>query len=121
MTDVDRHDHFEALFNKAYLRWFHLGEQGALVEIESIDRDVEMTLPGGAKTKSPVLRYKVVNGHIDQPLRPLVLNKTNATSIAAIHGAATSGWVGKEIVLFPTETKLKGDMVGCIRVRGRKP
>jgi len=48
----------------------------------------------------------------------LVLNRTNAKRIAANHGPETNGWIGKEIILYPSETEFKGETVPCIRVRG---
>ena len=47
----------------------------------------------------------------------LVLNKTNATTIAATYGEETDYWAGKSIVLYPDMTNLKGEMVPCIRVK----
>ncbi len=51
----------------------------------------------------------------------LVLNQTNAKSIAKIHGDDSDEWIGKQIVLFPTEVQFKGDMVEAIRVRSKAP
>lgn len=45
-----------------------------------------------------------------------VLNKSNATSIKAIYGDEMDGWIGKKIILFPTTTNYRGEMVQCIRV-----
>ena len=47
----------------------------------------------------------------------LALNKTNARSIAAIHGDETDGWLGKEIIMFPTMVDYQGKMVPAIRIR----
>ena len=46
-----------------------------------------------------------------------VLNKTNSMMIASFLGSETSGWVGKEIELYPTRTQMGADVVPCIRVR----
>lgn len=112
-------DHYEALFNSTYLRWFDLNGQPALVEIVKVESDIEMTLPGGAKDKRPVLHFKQVNGKITA-IKPLVMNKTNGNSIAGIHGVKPSAWIGKEIVLFQDVTNCKGKQVNCVRVRARK-
>lgn len=51
-----------------------------------------------------------------------ILNVTNGKSIESIAGSKdTDNWVGKRIVLYPTETDLKGERVDCIRVRAPKP
>jgi hypothetical protein len=48
----------------------------------------------------------------------LVLNRTNADSIAEIAGSEdTDDWAGVQIVLFPDKTKFGGKTVDCVRVR----
>ena len=47
----------------------------------------------------------------------LVLNKTNAGTIADQHGYDTDFWINKQIVLFPTQTDYAGKQVPCIRVK----
>ena len=49
--------------------------------------------------------------------RGLVLNKTNAMTIAQQHGDETDGWAGKQITLFPTQTDFQGKQVACLRIR----
>jgi len=53
----------------------------------------------------------------------LVLNKTNATTIAQAFGDDTEGWCGREIVLFETPVTFEGNTMPSIRVRPlpRKP
>lgn len=120
MTDqFDARDHWETLFDHTYLRWFDLHGQPALVEIVSVDKNVELTLRGGAKKKAPVLQYKQLSGKIEHT-KPLVLNRTNSNLIAGIHGTKPSGWIGKQVVLFQDTDKLKGETVPCIRIRAKK-
>lgn len=48
----------------------------------------------------------------------LVLNRTNADSIAEIAGSEdTDDWHGVQVVLYPDKTKFGGKTVDCIRVR----
>jgi hypothetical protein len=48
----------------------------------------------------------------------LVLNRTNADSIAEIAGSEdTDDWAGQTIVLFPDTTKFGGKTVDCVRIR----
>lgn len=104
-------DDYEALFDSKYLRWFDIEGKGDIVcTIEKVERE-ELTLRGGAKKKAPVISIK--NGS-----KPLVLNRTNADSIAELHGNKPSQWPGKRICLFVTTTKLKGKQVNCIRIKG---
>lgn len=104
-------DDYEALFDSKYLRWFDIDGKGDITcTIEKVERE-ELTLRGGAKKKAPVITIK--NGS-----KPLVLNRTNADSIAELHGNKPSQWVGKRICLYVTQTKLKGKTVNCIRIKG---
>ena len=49
------------------------------------------------------------------------LNVTNGKVIERIAGSADpEKWAGKRIVVFPTETELRGETVDCIRVRAPK-
>lgn len=127
-------DHWQALFDHTYLRWFDLNGQPALCEIVDVQERVEMTLPGGAKTRKPVVRMKQIQGKAERArdadgkelptLKPLVLNVTNGGKIAEICGVAPSGWPGKRIVLYPDtvqmwKNKKKVDEP-CIRIRAEK-
>ncbi len=56
-----------------------------------------------------------------QSTKGLVLNQTNAKTIAKLYGEDSDEWVGKSITLFPTEVDFKGDQVEAIRVRSKAP
>ncbi|MDP1561167.1 MAG: hypothetical protein Q8M16_07200 [Pirellulaceae bacterium] len=112
-------DHFEALLDSPYLRWFDLQGRPALVEIKII-RQEEICVSGGAKKRCPILTFKQLQGRIET-IKPLIINKTNLESIAAIHGPKPSQWVGKSIVIFEDWTEFRKERVKCIRVRARKP
>lgn len=47
----------------------------------------------------------------------LVLNVTNANTIALHHGDEMDNWGGKQIEIYPTTTPFAGKIVDCIRVR----
>ena len=51
----------------------------------------------------------------------MVLNKTNAKTIAKLHGGEVEGWVGKRISIFATTCQAFGETVSCIRVRDKVP
>ena len=118
MNDFHHSDDFEALFDRTYLRWFDLNGEPALVEISDVERK-ELTVRGGSKKRAPVATLSLVSGKITN-LKPLVLNVTNAETIATFLGRRPSAWIGNRIVLFVTETQLKGRTVPCIRVRQPK-
>jgi hypothetical protein len=47
----------------------------------------------------------------------LALNRTNNRTIRGAYGDDTAGWVGKPIVLFPTQADYRGHLVAALRVR----
>ncbi len=65
---------------------------------------------GQHKDKKPVMYFEKVQ-------KGLVLNKTNATTIGAMHGEIMEGWTGKEIELFSMMVPFQGQNVRAIRVR----
>jgi hypothetical protein len=50
-----------------------------------------------------------------------VCNKTNAKTIASLHGEDTDGWLGKAITIAPREVEFQGNMVWSIRVSLQRP
>ena len=123
----DANDHADALFDSTYLRWFHLNNSPALVEIVAVRKRVTLTLPGGREARKPVIQLKQVNGKIDTEkqehggdIHPLVLNQTSKTGIMDVCGSKPSEWVGQQVVLYQAEDKLRGELVPCIRIRKPK-
>ncbi len=54
--------------------------------------------------------------------KKLACNKTNARTIAAMHGDETDNWIGKEITLYNDPTVSMGDqVVGGIRIQYMPP
>ena len=48
--------------------------------------------------------------------KTLILNKINATTIAAKYDGDFDRWVGGEITVKPAKAEMKGKLVDCIRV-----
>ncbi len=65
---------------------------------------------GQDKDKKPVMYFADVK-------KGLVLNKTNATTIGAVHGQELEGWTGREIELFSMMVPFQGQNVAAIRCR----
>ena len=53
--------------------------------------------------------------------KEMVVNKTNALTIAEWLGGETDKWAGNEIELYPDKTRFQGGIVDCIRVREPAP
>lgn len=51
----------------------------------------------------------------------MVLNKTNAQTIAGVFGPETTGWYGRQITLMAVWTDYQGKQVQAIRVRPAFP
>ena len=96
-------------------------------------KDVHLTILGvimaplktdrGEEIK-PLVRFeeveKAAKAKNEKP-RTLVLNRTNATTIASIHGNEVDDWTGKRITLFPTTVQAFGETKDCIRIRPTAP
>lgn len=65
----------------------------------------------------PVKETKKLAVYLASIDKPLVLNKTNARAIAALHGDDPNSWTHQRLELYPTKTELNGEMVDCIRIR----
>ena len=78
--------------------------------------EVELTIKGitvedvGDGDERPVVSFADTR-------KGIVLNRTNANSIAKQYGEETDAWLGKAITIYPAETEFKGETVACIRVR----
>lgn len=79
------------------------------------DREVTVTISHVAveefgDEKKPVVYFQGKD-------RGLALNKTNATSIAMLHGSETDNWAGKDITLFTIWTEYQGRPTQGIRIK----
>ena len=85
----------------------------------------ELKTERGAE-KKPVLYFEETNakavaaGTPDKEKR-LVLCKTNAMTIASVHGFEMEAWPGKRVTLYPTQVQAFGKLMPCIRVRPTAP
>ena len=78
-----------------YLRAEHLQGRAVRVQIARVEEDVEM---GKEKELKDVVYFK-------GGWKPLVLNKTNAESLAQILGDNSDAWPGGDVILYPMETQ----------------
>ena len=95
-------------FKSNYLKHSDLNGKRVRVIMERVE--IETVGQGQDAEEKPVLYFK---GHE----RGLVLNKTNAYSIAEIVGSEeTEEWAGHAIVLHQDKTTFGGKRVDCIRI-----
>jgi len=101
--------HWKQLMNPDYLGAYALPEGKDLtVTIRSVQRE-QVTGEGGKKEECTV-------AHIDNN-KPMILNVTNQKSIAKMYGPYIEDWAGQQITLCVSQTKLKGEVVECLRIR----
>jgi hypothetical protein len=96
--------HIDQMFPSKFLRCADLDGKPMRVTIQSLKRE-----DVGGEQK---IIMSFANG-----TKQLILNKTNARSIAKALGDETKGWLGKDIVLVPAVVDFKGDTVDAIRVK----
>jgi hypothetical protein len=82
------------------------------VTIQGIAQEI-VGMGSDAQTK-PILSF------VGQSKR-LVLNKTNALTIAAQYGNDTAGWIGKQVVLKATTVPFQGKLVPAVRIDAYTP
>jgi hypothetical protein len=95
-----------------FLKADDLDQEDLVVVMKKIE--METVGQGAEREEKWVLYFKGQD-------KGLVLNKTNAKTIAGLYGNDTDGWMGKQITLFPTQVDLRGEQVDAIRVRNKPP
>jgi arabinogalactan endo-1,4-beta-galactosidase len=99
-------------FPSKYLRAADLDDRQVKVAISQIT----MEEVGTGEEPKPVLYFEGKD-------KGVVLNKTNASTIAAVYGDDTDDWIGAEIILFGAMVDFQGRSVAAIRCKipPRKP
>ena len=118
--------HYELLFPGKYLKASDLRDQDVRLTI-CPERGValeEVQGHGGKKEMKPVMYFvetaaKARREKLEE--KSLILNKTNAGTIAGLYGTDTDDWKGKRLILFPTKTQFGPDRVDCIRIKSEFP
>ena len=98
------------VFPSKYLKAEDLEGANVTVTIEEVNREEV-----GPKKESKLV-ISFVNAR-----KKMVLNKTNAATIAKLYGEETDEWLGKRIILYSKDTEFQGEMVLALRVSLQKP
>lgn len=107
---------YRSMYDRDYIGHFDLpGGKDLTLTIKNVVGG-ELTAMGGRKSKKPIVHFK-------QAVKPLICNKTNAKTIAAMYGNAVEQWKGKAVTLFVSTTRdpSGGGEVECIRIRPKVP
>lgn len=114
MSDPVAGGHYRLMFPTDFLAAPEFKGKDVALTIRTVSIG-ELPLAGSTKKeKRPVVTF-------EETPKKLVLNKTNAKTLAKLFGVQTSEWVGKRVAFYPTMTKFGKDDVECIRVRERLP
>jgi len=100
------------LYPSKYIKSADIGETDMILTINRVE--FEDFGFGESKETKPVLYF-------DETDKGLVLNVTNANTIASLYGDKIDNWTGKRIALFPTEVSFQGRQVMGTRVRMSPP
>lgn len=103
----------EIAFPSDYLSAPELKGKDCIITIQAILKE-QVQMSDGGKQSKLIMRI------VGTP-KKLVVNKTNADSIAQLYGTKAELWAGKRITIYPTTCMAFGDMVECIRVREVEP
>ena len=100
------------LFPSKYVKSTDLS--GKTVTLTIAKLVVEEMGHGSEKERKPVLYFQ-------KATKGLVLNRTNAMTIAGLYGDESDEWTGKRISIYPTRVRAFGAMQDTIRVREEIP
>lgn len=107
---------WRSMMDKTYLGSWDVPEGKDVVLV--IARCEGATIKGttGEEKRAPVLFFANTKSK-----KGMVLNSTNAKTIAKLYGRHVEGWVGKPIAIFATKTLAFGEEVECLRIRPIAP
>lgn len=100
----------ELMFPSKYLRAADFLGKAVTKTISRVDAD-NLQMRDGSSEKKYIV-------HFEDTDKMLVLNKTNAYTIAEVLGEKDAlKWTGQQITLYPTTCQCFGKTVDCIRVK----
>ena len=108
---------YRGCFDKEFIGFWDLGGKDVTITIASVKVGKlrkPNTEPDAKKDKKPILFFKGTD-------KGMILNATNAATLASLYGNKPAEWVGKRVTLYATTTSAFGKMVDCIRIRTKVP
>lgn len=107
MTDYRR------LYDSEYIASWDLEKDTTLTVAKVVGGEV------GGQQGRPVTKKPIV--YFQEAKKPMILNKTNGKTIAAMYGKDTEQWVGKKITLYVGQCDVAGETMDCLRIRPGVP
>lgn len=102
----------DQMFPSAYIKASDIGDKKPVVVIESIK--MQVLGQGEEQETKPVLSFVGKE-------KQMVLNKTNANTIAGMYGTDTKDWINKKVRIVVAEVAYKGKMGPALRISSVKP
>ncbi len=118
--------HWQLLYPSTYLGAADLRGQDVTYTIRTLNVE-ELKGTDGKAQKVPLLYFTELDeagkkaGLPADKIKRMVLNKTNAKTIASLYGNDIEGWRGKRVTLFSATVSAYGEMKDAIRIRPRVP
>lgn len=110
---AEQKTHWKKLVNPEYIGAYALEGSDLTVSIDRVVR--ELVTGDGGKKEECTVAYLTNQ-------KPLILNRTNSKIITKLYNSPyIEDWAGKKITLYPTVTKVAGEMVECLRIRPSIP
>jgi len=111
MSDTTK-THWKKLVNPDYIGAYCI-DTDTTVRIISVGQE-EVKGENGKKEICTVARL--------EGMKPFIINRTNAKTITKVYNTPyIEDWAGKLITIFPTTTKVAGEVVECLRIRPTMP
>lgn len=108
--------HWKKLTNPDYLGAYSVMDAGhdLILTIKNVAEEI-VTGTDGKKEQCVVARFV-------EPVKPMVLNKTNMKAIEKLYSTPfIEEWIGKKIQLYAARVKAFGDTVDALRIRPTIP
>ena len=100
---------YRKMFDSEYIASWDLDDDTTLT-IEKVVAGEVGGHQGNEKQKRPIMYFEGAK-------KGMVVNKTNAKTVAGLYGNDTEAWIGKKITLYVGECEAFGEVMSCLRVR----
>jgi hypothetical protein len=101
-------------FPSRYLKANDLEDGVEIITIDSVSKESMRNPQGGPDVEKPVVSFVGIE-------KGLILNRTNANTIAKLYGKDTDGWCGQYVTLYVTTVEVAGETYDVLRVRPQNP
>jgi len=114
MSTEKKLTHWKKLTNPDYIGAYSM-EEGKDLTVTIVEVKREMVTGDAGRKEECTVAY--LKGQ-----KPMILNRTNCKTITSLFKTPyIENWKGKQITLFVSQTKLKGEDVECLRIRNTAP